>query len=374
MLYLFLSISAAFIWLVILLLPWQPWKVKETLESRGGKPPSPRKELTVLIPARNEEKTIDKTIGAVKKQGSCIRIIVVDDCSTDQTAAVAQKAMGTSGSVIRGRPLPPGWSGKVWALEQGFQRVNTPFVLLLDADIILKPGIITAAVEHLEKNHLDLVSLMAQLRMKNIYERLFMPAFIYFFKLLYPFQLSNRADTSTAAAAGGFILARTHALRQAGAFESIKDAIIDDCSLASKVKKAGFRTWIGLTRSVVSIRSYESIKDIWHMVERTAFAQLRYSWLLLILATVIMIILFFWPVLGLFSIDNEIAVLCIAALLFMCITYLPVIKFYHQPSLLALSLPAAAMLFMAMTWSSALSHLAGKGACWKGRCYRRETP
>ncbi len=372
MFFLITSIMAAILWLAMALLPWRPWSVKESLESRGKDKFSPPdgKGLTVLIPARNEEKTLGKTLEAVRNQGENIRIIVVDDCSSDNTHAVAQKAIGSSGMVLKGKPLPPGWIGKLWALEQGFSRVDTPFVLLIDADILLRPGTVSSAMDFLRENHLDFLSLMARLRMENTVEKFFMPAFVYFFKLLYPFRLSNRPGTSIAAAAGGFILARTEVLREVGAFRTLKDALIDDCTLASKVKGAGFKTWMGLTRSVVSMRRYDSMEDIWRMVKRTAFTQLRYSWILLLLATLFMTLLFLWPACGPFSLDIHITLICIAALLIMCITYLPVLRYYDQPAVLALALPVVATMYMAMTWSSAFSFQAGKGACWKDRCYK----
>ena len=369
MILLFLSIAAAILWFIVLLLPWKPWLVSEALESTGDKLLPAEVDLTVLIPARNEEKNIEKTLLSVKEQGQDIRIIVVDDCSRDNTAAVAERTIGTSGTVIRGRSLPPGWSGKLWAMEQGLSKVNTRYVLLLDADILLKPGIVATAINIMRKNGLDFLSLMARLRMKNLYERLFMPAFIYFFKLLYPFMLSNRPGHFVAAAAGGFIITRTEVLRKVNAFESISNALIDDCTLASRVKAAGFKTWIGLTRSVVSMRAYDRINDIWHMVERTAFDQLHYSLLLLILATAIMALLFFLPIAGLMSLNPEITLPGLAALSFMCITYLPVLRYYNQPAGLTLTLPLIALLYMAMTWSSAIKHLTGRGTGWKGRKY-----
>jgi len=366
---LFLSGTAAILWLIVLLLPWKPWLVSEALESTENKLMPAEVDLTVLIPARNEEKNIEKTLLSVKDQGKDIRVIVVDDCSGDNTGEVAERTIGTSGTVIRGRPLPPGWIGKLWALEQGLAGVNTRFILLLDADILLKPGIVATTMNVMRENGLDFLSLMAGLRMKNLFERLFMPAFIYFFKLLYPFRLSNRPGHFMAAAAGGFILTRTEVLRKVNAFESIRNALIDDCTLASRVKAAGFRTWIGLTGSVISMRTYDRIIDIWHMVERTAFNQLRYSWLFLILITAIMVLLFLLPIAGLMSLNPEITLLSLAALSFMCITYLPVLRYYNQPAGLSLTLPLIALLYMAMTWSSAIRHLTRKGADWKGRKY-----
>ncbi len=354
---------------MVLLLPWKPWATDESLEPPTITSPTIKDGLTILIPARNEEATIKEVVTAAKGQGKDIYIIVVDDCSNDNTADIAQEALGDSGHVVSGTPPPSGWSGKLWALEQGLWHVKTPMVLLLDADILLKEGIVATAREFMEKNQLDFLSLMAELRMTNAWERLFMPAFVYFFKLLYPFALSNRHGHFIAAAAGGFILTKTKVLKHVGAFEAIRQALIDDCALASRVKRAGFRTWIGLTRSVVSLRRYQGLGKIWHMVERTAFTQLRHSWLLLFLTTIVMSVMFIWPVAGILSSNWKMVVPCLAALSFMCITYLPTLRYYNQPAILAPTLPLVATLYMAMTWSSAMRFATGKGACWKERKY-----
>ncbi len=364
-------IAAFILWLIIFLLPWRPWAVKETLEAEAapGRSVAAGAGLTVLIPARNEEKNIADAIKAVLAQKVDATIIVVDDCSMDNTAAIAREAIGSSGKVIQGHPVPDGWSGKLWALQQGLAHAGSGHLLLMDADILLKPGIIATALEFMEKNHLDFLSLMARLRMKALPERFFMPAFVYFFKLIYPFRLSNRPGNPVAAAAGGFILTTREVLEKVKAFESIKDALIDDCTLAARVKSAGFRTWIGLTRSVVSMRPYNNIRDIWHMVERTAFTQLRHSFLLLALVTALMALLFIVPLYGLFAADMVTAVPALASLSIMCITYLPVLNYYGMPRLFCISLPAVAMMYMLMTWSSAMKYYTGQGSGWKGRQY-----
>ncbi len=374
MIFLVLSLGSVLLWAIILCLPWRPWSVSENLDVNYPHTVGPIDRITVLIPARDEEQVIENTLLALKSQGHDIQIIVIDDCSSDKTAEIAKRVIGTDGMVLTGRPLPKGWSGKLWALEQGLCLVKTPMVLLMDADIILKPGILSQAQAFMKRKDLDFLSLMAELSMKNLPERLFMPAFVYFFKLLYPFRLSNRPRHFVAAAAGGFILTKTKALRRVKAFESIKDALIDDCSLAKKIKGAGFSTWIGLSRWVLSSRRYPSLNDIWQMVERTAFTQLHYSWALLLGTTVVMGILFIWPVAGILTLKTEVMMTCLAALTIMCITYLPILRYYGLPVYLCLTLPPVALLYMAMTWSSSIGYLRGEGAKWKKRQYRWDTP
>ena len=247
----------------------------------SASPDADLSDITVLIPARNEAEVIGTTLGSLKTQGNDLAIIVVDDRSTDGTATVA-KTLGVQNlRLLSGEPLPADWSGKLWALEQGFRHVNTPLTLLIDADIELRPGIVGGLRQKLKENHLHFISLMAQLRMASFWERLLMPAFVYFFKMLYPFRLSNSSFTRVAAAAGGCILLETRLIEEIGGFEAIRQELIDDCALARRVKSLGYRTWMGLTHSVHSLRSYENLAGIWNMVTRTAFCQLRYSAMLL---------------------------------------------------------------------------------------------
>ena len=203
-------ISSLVLWLVILLLPWRPWSVKEILDAEPSdfteKQQGNSNDITVLIPARNESEVIKETLSSLTDQTPDLEIILIDDQSTDNTIELARSLSLQNLQIINGTDLPEGWSGKLWALEQGYREVNTALILLLDADIILKPGTVQALINRLEMDELDLISLMARLRMKNFWEKLLMPAFIYFFKLLYPFRLSNNGHPRIAAAAGGCIL------------------------------------------------------------------------------------------------------------------------------------------------------------------------
>jgi hopene-associated glycosyltransferase HpnB len=365
----YLAAVSAFIWLVIILLPWRPWSTREHFDSSEGSPDADLSDITVLIPARNEAEVIGTTLSRLETQGQDLQIVLVDDRSTDGTVTVAQNSGIKNLRIISSEPLPPGWSGKVWALEQGFCHVNTPLVLLIDADIELQPGIVQEIRRKLKEDHLYFVSLMAQMRMVTFWERLLMPAFVYFFKMLYPFRLSNSGFRGVAAAAGGCILLETRLIREIGGFKAICNELIDDCALAKRVKSLGYRIWIGLTHSVHSLRSYENLGGIWNMVARTAFFQLRYSAVLLAATTAMMLIIFWLPVAGLFFPAAGAKIISAFALAALILNYLPTLKFYGRSEGWALALPLVATLYLAMTWSSAIRFWVGTGSRWKGRFY-----
>jgi len=328
--------------------------------------------VTVLIPARNESETIGTTLSSLKSQGQGLQIVLVDDRSTDGTVTDARASRIENLKIISGEPRPTEWSGKLWALDQGFRHVKTPLVLLIDADIELRPGIIQGLRRRLEEDHLHFVSLMAQLRMVKFWEKLLVPAFVYFFKMLYPFRLSNSDFPGVAAAAGGCILLETRLIEEIGGFKAIRSELIDDCALAKRVKSLGYRTWIGLTHSVRSLRPYEDLAGIWSMVTRTAFCQLRYSPWVLAGTTAIMMMVFWLPVAGLFFPVASAKVMSACALAALILTYLPTLKFYERSRGWAVTLPLIATLYLAMTWSSALHFWVGAGLRWKGRFYPRD--
>jgi hopene-associated glycosyltransferase HpnB len=367
----YFAATGALIWLAIMLLPWRPWGTREYMDSPASSPDADLSDITVLIPARNEADVIGRTLSSLKTQGNGLRIVAVDDRSTDRTVTVAQTFGMQNLRIITGEALPADWSGKLWALEQGFRHVNTPLVLLIDADIELQPGIVQRLRRKLKEDHLQLVSLMAQMRMVSFWERLLMPAFVYFFKMLYPFRLSNSGFSGVAAAAGGCILLETRLIKEIGGFKAICNELIDDCALAKQVKSLGYRTWIGLTHSVSSLRSYENLAGIWNMVARTAFCQLRYSAVLLIGTTAIMLGVFWVPVAGLFSPPAWAKTLSACAFAALILSYLPTLKFYGRSRGWAVALPLIATLYLAMTWSSAVRFWVGAGSPWKGRFYAR---
>lgn len=360
------------LWLFIFLLPFRPWSTRESLDAETGTTCESLDDITVIIPARNEAENIAATMAGLKAQGERINIVLVDDQSTDDTAKLARQHGPENLRVLPGKPLPAGWTGKLWAQEQGRLQVSTEHVLLLDADIRLEPGILAALTEKIRDKKLDFLSLMAVPHMKTFWEKLLMPAFVYFFKLLYPFRLSNSGSRLVAAAAGGCILVRNRVLTDIGGFGALKDALIDDCSLARKVKSRGFRTWMGLTHSVKSIRPYGGLMDIWNMVARTAFTQLKYSLTLLMVCTLLMAAAYIAPVTGLFSPLTTERYIAAAALILMALTMLPTLRYYRRSPLWALLMPIAGMLYLAMTWSSAIRYRRGERSRWRGRSYDRQ--
>ncbi len=367
-----LTTSAVLLWGTVLLLPFRPWSTRERLDA-GADPGRKRDDLSdvvALVPARNEAARIADTLTALDAQGRGLRIFLVDDGSEDDTVALAG-GLGLEGvTVLRAGPLPRGWTGKVWAQSQAESLLDRPLVLLLDADIRLSPGMVSALKARLLATNAGLVSVMVELPMRNFWERLLMPAFVYFFKLLYPFSLSNVAQSRVAAAAGGCVLLRKQALEDIGGFAALKDALIDDCALARLVKRKGHPVWIGLTRSASSSRRYLRLSDLWNMVARTAFTQLGYSSPMLALCTLVMTVAFIVPVAGLLSQLQLPTWLSALAMGLMSLGYIPTLKYYGLSPVRGLTLPLSGVLFLAMTWTSALRCWAGRRSVWHGRVYR----
>lgn len=361
-------------WLAVLLLPSRPWSTRERLQPDSADPVDPGL-VTALIPARNEAAAIASTLAALAQQGPGLKLVLIDDESDDGTAEVAVEAnrqldQPLDLTVIAGQPLAAGWSGKLWALSQGLPAVKTRFTLLIDAEIELAPGMLAALLDKARREQRGLVSIMARLRCEGFWEKLLVPAFVYFFKLLYPFARVSSPRHATAAAAGGCILVRTEALHRIGGFAAIHDALIDDCTLARRIKQAGFPIWLGLSDAVSSSRPYPDLAGFRRMVTRTAFTQLYYSWLLLLLVTAIMLLMFVAPVLLLLGgAGAEMRFLGAAALLAMSASYWPVVRFYGLSPWWVFSLPLAGALYLTMTIESALAHARGTTARWKGRHY-----
>jgi hopene-associated glycosyltransferase HpnB len=364
------AIAGATIWLTILLLPWRSWSTAEVLDATATAVQEDLSDITVLIPARNEAEMVKTTLPALNAQGRGLHIILVDDQSTDDTLQVARRAGGENLLIVQGEEPPAGWSGKLWALEQGRKYIDTPLTLLLDADIEVQPGIIPELRKTIKEKDVQLISLMAVLRMKTFWEKLLMPAFIYFFKLLYPFRLSNSSSSKVAAAAGGCILLETSVLNDMGGFDILRGELIDDCALARRVKSSGWRIWMGLSHSVRSLRPYISLGTIWNMVARTAFTQLRYSKFALFFCTVIMLASFGLPVIGLLLPPISVKLLSTFSLTSMMLSYLPTLRFYGISGWWAIAMPLIGLLYLAMTWTSAVKHWLGKTAHWKGRTYQ----
>ncbi len=333
--------------------------------------------MAAIIPARNEADVIGRAITSLLTQQfeGDLRLFVADDNSTDGTANAARASAGMLGAthritVVNGAPLPRGWAGKLWALQQGWEaatQVKPDYFLLTDADIELAPDNLARMVAHAEHGNFDLVSLMVKLRSDTLAEKFLIPAFIYFFFLLYPPARISNPRSRIAGAAGGCILIRSDALERAGGFSAIRSNVIDDCALAARVKQAGGRIWLGVTNSTRSIRGYRTLANIRNMIARSAFHQLRHSALLLVLCFAGMLLTFVAPLVCVFTADRAAGWIGLAACVLMFTTYAPTLRLYRVNPLAALSLPLAAIFYLEATFVSSIRYWRGRGGEWKGR-------
>lgn len=377
------AISLA-IWIVLLVARGGFWRARERDDPvlSGGSAPDAWPAVVAVIPARNEAASIGQTVSSLLRQDypGSLRIVVVDDQSDDGTASMAcdaARAAGAAGrlTVLRGEPLPAGWTGKLWAVRQGVEVAGNgepapEWLLLTDADIWHAPDNLRQLVTRAIADRRVMVSLMARLRCDAWFERALIPAFVLFFQMLYPFSWVNRRDHPLAAAAGGCMLVRADALRAAGGIESICDEIIDDCALGARMKTQG-AIWLGLTSRACSVRPYDSFGEIRRMVARTAYAQLRYSpWLLC--ATIVSLLVTFIapPLLTLLGsgLARVVGALAWAAMAF---AYQPMLRFYDRSRWWGPFLPVVAALYTGFTLDSALQHWRGYGGMWKGRAQAR---
>jgi hopene-associated glycosyltransferase HpnB len=334
--------------------------------------------IAAVVPARNEADVVGQTINSLVRQNSTneIHIFLVDDGSTDGTAQAAHGAAVAAGfqdgiTVIQGRPLAPGWSGKMWAVQQGIElaaKTAPDFFLLTDADIEHAPDSLATLLSIAHAGPYDMASFMVKLHCGSLAEKLLIPAFVYFFFKLYPPAHIANSRSSTAGAAGGCILIRPAALAQAGGIEAIRQEVIDDCALALRVKRTGGKLWLGASATTRSTRPYGSFSEIGSMISRSAFNQLHHSTLLLIASLVGMAVTYLLPpALVLFSHRTVPATLGAAAWLLMSLSYIPVLRLYSLNLLWALALPLAAVFYVGATFHSAWKYWTGRGGQWKGR-------
>jgi hopene-associated glycosyltransferase HpnB len=335
--------------------------------------PAAAKSVFVVVPARNEEAVIGQALASLLNQDYAgrVHVILVDDHSSDRTAATARESGGPYQlTVIQAGPLPAGWSGKLWAISEGLKNaalLAPDYLLFTDADIVHGPNNIAELVARAEATQLDLVSLMVELRCRSLAETLLIPAFVFFFFMLYPPAWVARRDRRTAAAAGGCILIRPSALHRIGGIESIRGAIIDDCALARAVKRTGGAIWLGVTKDTSSIREYNTFAEIRAIISRTAFAQLHHSALLLAGTILGMAVIYLAPPLLLLT-RNPLAAICgLAAWFLMTIAYVPALRFYGRSVAWAPLLPLIALFYMSATVDSATSYWTGRGGIWKDR-------
>jgi hopene-associated glycosyltransferase HpnB len=327
--------------------------------------------VAIVVPARDEAPLIEATLRSLLAQdyAGSFRVILIDDNSTDGTGEVVRSIGDPRLTVITGAPRPAGWSGKLWAVSQGVTEAgDAEMVLLTDADIVHEPAHLSSLVSRIERYSLDLVSEMVKLACESRAERALVPAFVYFFQLLYPFAWVNDGLKGTAAAAGGTILIRRRALQRIGGIESVRGALIDDVALAAAVKKGG-RIWLGHADLARSVRPYPAIADIWRMVMRTAFVQLRYSLLLLLATTLGMALTWLVPPIAVVFGHGRAFWCGLAAWMLLSGSYLPTLSRFGRSPLWAPFLPLIACFYMAATIGSAVNHFLGIGVAWKGRAY-----
>jgi hopene-associated glycosyltransferase HpnB len=365
-------------WFYLVFLHGGFWLTREREEdipsapNRAGDWPS----VVAIVPARNEADILPRSLASLAAQNYAgeFSIVLVDDQSSDGTADVARRLAERADRkimIVNGTPLPSGWTGKVWAMHQGIAAASasdTPprYLLLTDADIGYEPDVLASLVARASGENRVLTSVMAKLNCESFAERAFIPAFVFFFKMLYPFAWVNRQGLATAGAAGGCMLAERSALARAGGIQAIRGALIDDCTLAKVMKTQG-PIWLGMSGRVLSLRPYPKVEDIRHMVARSAYAQLRYSPLLLLGTVVGMILVYLAPPVLILAASYPASVFAATAYLLMAIAFQPTLRFYHRSPLWGLALPLIAATYLGFTLDSAYQHGAGRGGLWKGR-------
>ncbi len=363
-----LAALAAFVWAYLLFLHGRFWQAGPVL-APPAMPLAAFPEIAVIVPARNEAAVMEETLASLLAQDyPRFSVILVDDESSDETGAIARAIADPRLAVITGAARPAGWSGKLWALAQGIALSRAPLLFFTDADILHAPNHLSALVAKLEGERLDMVSEMVRLRATSLAERALVPAFVFFFQMLYPFAWVNDPLKATAAAAGGSILIRARALAGIGGIERIRGALIDDVTLARRIK-AGGRIWLGHGALAESLRPYPGLGDIWRMITRTAFVQLRFSWLLLLVTTLAMALVWLAPpALALFGHGHS-RLLGGFGWVAGMIAYWPSLRRFGLSPFWALALPLIAAFYMAATLASAFNHARGRGIAWKARAY-----
>lgn len=386
-----ITVLSLVIWVILLGLRGQFWRADQR-EDVHVTDISIWPSVCAVVPARNEADLLPVTLRSLLMQDypGSLTVLLIDDHSTDGTAKVAESVAQALDkrwqlNILSGEPLPTGWTGKLWAMEQGIsyaQKLTPPpeYFLLTDADIEHDASNLRKLIAKAEQENLDLVSLMVLLRCKSFWEQLLIPAFVFFFQKLYPFRWVNDPLNSTAAAAGGCILITREALTCINGFQEVRQALIDDCALAKAVKSTGGYKrdgkggiWLGLSRLTHSLRPYPSLSSIWDMVARTAFTQLNYSPWLLVGTLIGMTLIYLVPpvgaILGGLTGNWLIMSVSLCIWLLMAIAYLPTLQLYGCSPLLAFCLPAIALLYTLMTLDSGLRHWQKRGGSWKGRVY-----
>ena len=350
------------------------WRIKSAKPDASFKPGFSG-GVVAVVPARNEAELIGPVVTSLLNQCVAMTVVLVDDESTDGTADVAQRASKKAGKadaliLVQSKPLPVGWTGKLWSMHQGVERaraLNPAWLMLADADVLHGPETVANLDVIASRGDYDLVSFMVKLHCESLPEKLLIPAFVYFFFMLYPPAWIRDTRRSTAGAAGGCMLVRAETLERAGGLESIRGAVIDDCSLARLLKQHGGKLWMGLNDESQSLRRYGTFSDIEHMISRTAFNQLKHSSLLLLCTIAGMVITYLAPPLLFLTHSRLTIFMGAAAWAAMTITYSTMVRYYRLNPAWALTLPLAALFYLGATMHSAVKYWNGSGGDWKGR-------
>jgi hopene-associated glycosyltransferase HpnB len=364
-----LAFLSLLVWVYLLLFHGRFWQAGPVLAEAA---PHVLAKVAVVVPARNEAPFIARSLRSLLAQDypGQFHVIMVDDDSEDGTGDRAREIGDSRLTVLRGAARPAGWSGKLWAVRQGVAAAaGVDAILLTDADIIHDPPHLRTLVAKMERDRLDMVSEMVALACESWAERALVPAFVFFFQLLYPFAWVNDALKSNAAAAGGTILIRAEALERIGGIDALKGALIDDVALASAVKQGG-PIWLGHARMARSIRPYPAVADIWRMITRTAFVQLRYAPALLLATTLAMVLVWLLPPFVAFAGHGAGRWYGASAWLMLACSYIPTLNRFRRSWAWSIVLPLVALFYLAATIVSAVDHYTGRGVAWKGRAYR----
>jgi hopene-associated glycosyltransferase HpnB len=342
----------------------------------GAAYPTRPLKVTVVIPARDEAEHIADTLRSllIQQFNGELKIVLVDDNSSDGTGALARELAVTDRrlSVLDGELLKTGWTGKMWAVSQGLRQTETlaaDYVLFTDADIVHGPGHLASLVSRAERDQLSLVSEMVRLRCESLAERATLPAFVFFFQLLYPFRWVCDPGRTTAAAAGGTMLVAQEALRRVDGVNRISRALIDDVALAREIKRGGHRIWLGHGEQVVSERRYAGFSAVWKMIARTAYVQLGYSPWVLIGTCVGMLLVYVEPVLASLFATGALRWAGAVCWTGMAIAFQPTLWRYRRSPAWGLLLPAIGLFYLMATISSAVRFYQGRGGQWKNRNY-----
>jgi hopene-associated glycosyltransferase HpnB len=362
------------VWIYLIALRGRFWRALPALERRA---PANAAKVAAIVPARNEAEPIARSLGSLLHQDYSgeFAIVFVDDNSTDGTAEIAASLAGCGRlNIVRGAPLPAGWSGKLWAVHQGLGHPaakSADYLLLTDADIEHAPDHLPALVAKAESEGLDLVSEMVRLHCETAAERALIPAFVFFFQMLYPFAWVGDPGKRTAGAAGGTMLVRRAALERIGGVSRIRGKLIDDCALAREIKRTGGRIWLGHSEHAASMRVYALWREVWQMIARTAYEQLGNSPLYLLGCIAGMSAVFLGPPLVACFAAGLSRLAGLAAWLMMALAFQPTLRRYRRSPLWGAALPLIALFYLGATVASAVRHYTGRGGAWKERAYAK---